>query len=316
MEAHLARCTRCRTERDDIVFAAGLMREIARVMPPDALWTRLDRQMGAPQPSRAWAPRLALAIAVAVLAVTSYRVVTRPTDRPWAVARLDNGAAPAQMAEGEWVETGDSARARITVGDIGTVDVEPRTRVRLGTIGPEQYRLALARGSISALIAAPPRLFIVDTPASTVVDLGCAYTISVDEEGTGHLRVTSGWAALEWNGRESLVPAGAQCRIRPSVGPGTPFFDDAPAELQRAVESFDFGNGGAAAVATILVAARPRDTLTLWHLLSRVNAAERARVYDRIAALAPVPPEVTREQALQLDADTLTRWREELAWTW
>ena len=48
----------------------------------------------------------------------------------------------------------------------------------------------------------------------------------------------------------------------------------------------------------------------------RGDAGERARVYDRIAALTPVPAGVTREKALALDAATLTRWREELAWTW
>ena len=87
------------------------------------------------------------------------------------------------MAEGEWIETADRPRARITVGDIGTVDVEPGTRVQLGAMQPDEYRIALARGTISARITAPPRLFIVDTPASTVVDLGCAYTVHVDDEG-------------------------------------------------------------------------------------------------------------------------------------
>jgi hypothetical protein len=67
---------------------------------------------------------------------------------------------------------------------------------------------------------------------------------------------------------------------------------------------------------TVLAESRVRDTLTLWHLLSRVNAADRVRVYDRMAALVPVPAGVSREQALRLDAATLKLWREELAWKW
>jgi hypothetical protein len=176
--------------------------------------------------------------------------------------------------------------------------------------------MALARGTISARISAAPRLFIVDTPASTVVDLGCAYTVSVDEAGAGDLRVTEGWASLEWKGRESLVPAGAACRIRPSVGPGTPYFEDAPAALRDALVEFDFAAGGSPALSVVLDESRVRDTLTLWHLLSRVDASERARVIDRIAELTPLPDTVSRDRALQLDAETLTHWREELAWTW
>jgi hypothetical protein len=59
-----------------------------------------------------------------------------------------------------------------------------------------------------------------------------------------------------------------------------------------------------------------RDTLTLWHLLSRVEASDRVRVYERIAQFEPPPSGATRERILALDADALRRWREELAWKW
>ena len=140
--------------------------------------------------------------------------------------------------------------------------------------------------------------------------------MTVDEAGVGLLRVTSGWASLEWSGRESLVPAGASCPTRPQVGPGTPSFDDAPELLRQALLAFDFADGGSGAVDAVLTAARERDTLTLWHLLTRVEPRDRARVVDRMEALTPLPSGVTRDKALALDAETLKRWREELAWTW
>jgi hypothetical protein len=220
------------------------------------------------------------------------------------------------MASGEWVETAGGANARIIVGELGTVDVAPDTRVQLGQVRDSEYRLALAHGTISATINAPPRLFIVDTPASTVVDLGCAYTVTVGTDGTGELRMTSGWAALEFKGRESLVPAGAICRTRPGAGPGTPYFEDASAALKRAVDDFDARNDAAAALDVVVKQSRIRDTLTLWHLLSRVDAADRVKVYDRIAAFVPPPDGVSREQILALDDDALRKWREELAWKW
>nr|AUN37702.1 hypothetical protein [uncultured bacterium] len=67
---------------------------------------------------------------------------------------------------------------------------------------------------------------------------------------------------------------------------------------------------------TILSRARVRDTLTLWHLLSRVESADRIRVFDRMVELVPLPDGVSREKALQLDPATLKSWREELAWKW
>lgn len=322
VEAHLARCARCRHELDEIRFAAGLVRQLALVRAPDALWDAIDGALAAPPPRRLLVPRLqwAAAALVAILAVgavvgtVAYWYASRVTG-PWEVV-LDEADRSIRMAEGEWIATTASSRARITVGDIGTVDVASGTRVQLGSIQPDQYRLALAHGTISARIAAPPRLFVVDTPASTVVDLGCAYTVQVDEAGAAELRVTEGWASLEWKGREALVPAGAFCRTRPGVGPGTPSFEDAPAALRQALEAFDVGGGGTGALNVVLSEARPRDTLTLWHLLSRADPADRPRVFDRIAALAPLPATLSRGKALQLDAQTLTDLRKELAWKW
>jgi hypothetical protein len=56
--------------------------------------------------------------------------------------------------------------------------------------------LSLERGALHARIAAPPRLFIVDTPSAMAVDLGCEYKLDVDAAGNSRLHVTSGFVAL------------------------------------------------------------------------------------------------------------------------
>jgi hypothetical protein len=287
------------------------------VKAPDAIWRSIEAALdGEPaRPKRFW-PAWALAAAsVATVCVIAW-YATRPSSPGWQVSRLEGSTSVDEIKVGEWLQTDASSRARITVGNIGTVDVEPNTRVRLVAASPTEHRLTLARGEISATVTAPPRLFLVDTPTSTAVDLGCAYKIKTDESGDGVLRVTSGWVSLEWKGRESLVPAGADCRTRSRTGPGTPYFADATEILQQSLAAFDFQGGGADAVSTILSQARVRDTLTLWHLLSRVDPSDRIRVFDRMVELVPLPTGVSREKALQLDPATLKSWREELAWKW
>lgn len=317
VHAHLASCGRCRAALDEIEFSAKLVRQLTTVSAPPSVWHGIDAALE--EPHRTFGAhfplRWAAACAVVLVIVGTYWWTYDSGVGAWEVAQTSDGTSR-RMTSGEWVETEDGSRARIIVGALGTVDVAPGTRVRLGEISESEYRLALARGTISAEIVAPPRLFIVDTPASTVVDLGCAYTVTVGEDGAGELRMTSGWAALEFKGRESLVPAGAICRTRPGAGPGTPYFEDAPAGLKQAVDDFDEGTRPAQALAVILREARARDTLTLWHLLSRVGESDKARVYDRIAAFVPPPAGVSRSQILALDADALREWREELAWKW
>ena len=109
------------------------------------------------------------------------------------------------------------------------------------------------------------------------------------------------WAGWRFSstGTKSFIPAGAQCVTRKRTGPGIPYYEDAPAALAQSVARFE--RGDTAALDGILAAARPRDGLTLWHLLTRVPAQDRAAVFDRFAQLVKLPPEVSRERVLRKD---------------
>ncbi|HKN84016.1 MAG TPA: FecR domain-containing protein, partial [Pyrinomonadaceae bacterium] len=241
----------------------------------------------------------------------------------WQVRRLDGApriggesiSNNGQLAVGEWLETDGNSRAQIAVSSIGNVEIDENTRVRLLETHDTEHRLELARGKMSARIWAPPRLFFVDTPSAVAADLGCAYTLEVDDCGASLLRVTLGWVALELKDRESMVPAGAACETRPGVGPGTPYFEDASPAFREALEKVDFEND-AAALTSLLDQARLRDTLTLWHLLARVDGNDRVRVYEKMTAFVPPPPGVTREGVLQLDQQMLESWRHALESSW
>ncbi len=293
------------------------LKDLPLAKAPDAIWARIEAELDSPKraPARfGLALRWTLAGATVFAVAFTVWVRTRPPKAGWDVTR--NDGSKGKIAVGDWLETGAASEATLTVGDIGTVRVQPNTRVRLEAAQPGEQRLKLARGDISATVTAPPRLFIVDTPASAAVDLGCAYTMHADEDGNGLLRVTLGWVSLEWAGRASLVPAGASCRTHAKIGPGTPYFDDASEALQEALKQIDFENGGEPALEVALNESRVRDTLTLWHLLSRVAPVDRQRVFQRMVELVPLPQTVSADKALQLDPETLKLWREELAWKW
>jgi hypothetical protein len=311
-DAHLRQCGRCRDEVDRVRGVALMLEQMPLATAPEELWRAIEASANLPANRTLPMWRYAAAAVVLVIASATFWQYSRtPT---WEVTTLDGSTAQTQsVRSGRWIETGNGPRARIRVADIGSVDVEPHTRVRLVDTGSAGHRLALESGVLIAKISAPPRLFFVETPAGTAIDLGCEYRLQCDRAGAGLLRVSAGWVALEWQSREVLVPAGASCRMRPAKGPGTPWFDDAAAAFVRALDTFDTSQ---TELGAILVAARPRDTLTLWHLLSRADAGERPLVYDRMAALAPPPPGVTRERILSLNPEALAQWKNELAWIW
>ena len=221
-----------------------------------------------------------------------------------------------KLGLGQTLITDSRSQANISVADIGTVNVEPNSRLRLLSEGKGRNRLALDRGTIHAFIWASPGEFTVDTPSALAVDMGCAYTLQVDDSGAGLLRTTRGWVGFKLNDREAFIPAGAVCATRPKIGPGTPYFEDASGSFCEALSKFDFASATqeerTAELDKILAGARQRDALTVWHLLARVGDADRGRVYDRLATLVPPPSGVTREGILRLDQKMLDRWWNQL----
>jgi hypothetical protein len=170
--------------------------------------------------------------------------------------------------------------------------------------------MSLARGSLHARVTAPPRLFVVDTPATTAVDLGCEYDLTVAADGTGTIVVTHGQVELAGNGHLSVVPAGAMARMRTRTGPGTPLRRDAPAALVASVARFD--DGERAALDDILAEAQFADAITLFNLFDRCTAIERARVFDYLDAIAPAPRGVTRDAMVAGDPAATSAWRSDL----
>jgi hypothetical protein len=213
---------------------------------------------------------------------------------------------------GESLETDALSKASIAVAEIGRLEVEPMTRLRLLQSSTGRKRIALDRGTIQATIWAPPGQFVVDTPSAVAIDLGCMYTLHIDDSGSGILRTTLGWVGFHRNGRESFIPAGAACPTHVQSGPGTPYFEDASDAFRAALTQLDAvglaPSARQSALNTLLHEARARDAFTLWHLLPRVNKVERTIVFDRLAALVPPPPTVTREGILRLDATMLDAW--------
>ena len=343
---HIISCVRCRTKFEEIKLGIKLAEQLPTLTAPDAMWqeveSALGRETGAPvislRPASSW--RVRMAVAAGLLVVFSIGVLWLYTSRQgsdpghtgpgkswWLVTALggtpkigsENISSRGSLSIGEWLETDEKSRAQIAVGTIGTVEIDENTRVRLLETQPTEHRLELARGRMSAQIWAPPRLFFVDTPSAVAADLGCAYTLSVDDKGDGRLSVTSGWVALQAKERESLVPAGASCETQLGTGPGTPYFDDSTPEFQLALNKIDFNKDPAIrilALDSMLSNSRPRDSLTLWHLLARVNEDERVRVYEKMESLVPPPAGVTRDGVLKLDQKMLEQWRAALEGSW
>jgi len=337
---HMASCAACAVELASLQALRTETTTLPRDIEPDTeLWggieSRLEERAGANTRTRssrvfrfsrlaapAWIGVGAAAAVLLIVGVREFR--PRGVTAGWDVTTIEGApmigtrdvSGKATLREGEWLETDATSRARVDVANIGHVTVGPASAIRLKGSSDKEHRIELARGEVSAFIWAPPRLFFVDTPSGIAEDLGCQYHLVVDAEGNGSLEVTLGFVSFERDGREVIVPAGARCELRAKVGPGTPHEAEASAELVDALTRADFDSTSAGSVDAVLAASTKHDAVTLWHLIPRVDASERARVVDRLAAYFPLPQQTTRDGVLALDERMLQRWWVELYPSW
>src|SRR5260370_15949310 len=184
-----------------------------------------------------WSHQLGAVAAALLLAVTVFFVVRQRADRnlgpSWDVARLEGTprigwhslgekSGPGKLRIGQTLVTDRSSRASIALDETGRVEVDAGSRLPLITNDPGRTRLSLERGTVHATIWAPPGEFVVDTPSSVPVDLGCVYTLHVDDSGAGLLRTTIGCAAFNLGGQQSPIPAPALPQPPPQTPPPPP----------------------------------------------------------------------------------------------
>lgn len=248
------------------------------------------------KPSRRWP--LGLAVLAAAAAVV---VMLVPRD---GFVMLTVDGLSRKLYRAEWLETGAGQHATLQLGgSIGHVEVAEGSRVRVTRVDKREQRLELARGRVHATVDAPPRLFVIDTPSATAVDLGCEYELSVDAAGGSRLQVLSGSVELAGRGRSSIVLEGMWSVTQAGQAPGVPVDLQASPALISALERL--AQDGSV-LPLLLQQASGHDAVTLWHLLPRTDGEARKAVFARLSELVPV--RVDEAATLRLDPAALETW--------
>ncbi|NWF88716.1 MAG: FecR domain-containing protein [Ignavibacteriaceae bacterium] len=210
------------------------------------------------------------------------------------------------IESGERLFTDFSSRARLKLENIGEIDIEPQSEIRIIESGKAEHKLILSRGRILARSWSIPKLFSIKTPSANIKDLGCAYSITVDEKSSTFLNVTSGWVLMENKNCKSLLPKGTSCYSGVS-GMGTPFSESASLTFKDALYNLDFNNGSSSDLDIVLSEARKDDLITLFHLLKRSEKQSREKIFNRIAELFTIPQRITPEGIIQGNNEMMAR---------
>ena len=224
---------------------------------------------------------------------------------PWQViaqqgdVRIDGRAQQASaLAPEGTLQTGANAMTRLRAAGIGEVAVGAGSRLRLVETRTGHHRVQLEQGSLWARVWAPPGQFGVGVAGADVIDLGCEFLLKVDADGNGSLSVLSGWVQVDNLRREVLVPQGTQVRIHGDGAAGTPHAFGASGTFVAALDAIDARNGDVDPhgdeIRRLLAASQQRDAISLLVLLRDYPQLAEGPLFERLAALLPMP-QATRD---------------------
>lgn len=306
----------------DVARLEQLLSPLAHDAPLDEV--RLRRRGG-----RGRGPILAAGVLLAAAAAVAILVLARPgrdapvapyacgaqatgfafTARGGSVACGGASVPAGVLPVGGVLDTG-AHQADLAIADIGRAELGAGTRVRLDRTSRERHQLFLERGRMHATVTAPPRIFAVGTPSAHVTDLGCEYTLEVDEAGAGSIVVLSGKVELEsGTGGVVVVPHGARARLLAGRRAGLPLVVGAGPALAAAVR--DHEEGVAGALPRLLEAATAEDAITVANVAVITPPADRRAVLERLDQIFPVPAPHTLDEALA-DRAVLDAWLQQV----
>jgi len=247
----------------------------------------------------------------------------------WPMLRYSGSLqTPQTLTVGQWLTTANNERAQLQVADIGTLDISENSRIRIKhSITDTEHRLELDHGTVNAHVDAPPKLLVIESDLGQIVDMGCAYTLAIDQNNEGYLHVTQGAVVIEQPNKKIHInahknptttklpiylPAGARIESNQNHGLCLPFFDDSDAALIRVLRQIPH------TPIPMSLFQRPQDSLTLWYALERVENSNVRRILSaRLLELVPELEKTTTIEALINPTDlTLSRTQHALELYW
>ena len=253
-----------------------------------------------------------LLAAAAVLAITivglSRGMWAWPAGQAWPVVT----GPVATLAVGRSVHVGPASSLLVRVARIGWMRIAGESEITLVSTRSNRHRLEMAQGRMHVRVWAPPASVVVHTPAGNVRDLGCEFVLDV-HGNVSRVEVLSGWVQLENSTGEILVPAGAVSEMEPYREPLVMVYADAAPAFRDAVRELERSTSGsnAAALETTVRLARPRDVLTLLHLIER-RAPGWERLVERAAELAAPRSDDLLRRVRSGDHSAVWKWMSEL----
>lgn len=212
------------------------------------------------------------------------------------------------LSIGDWIETDELSSATINIPDIGTITLEPGTKIRLVQSDDDKKKIELQYGMLNSDTRASKSNLYINSDKTTAIDFGGVFSFAVDKNGEGLIFVQDGSVKVKSDNRDAIIPTGQFCYVMTNLGPGTPFSKDASKEFRKSLMQYDFYNGGAEAFASAFSSAGFTDAISLVNLIPTVPGNDRVAVFNKISNYVAPPGNIHRDSIKYYKVEELKEW--------
>jgi len=210
------------------------------------------------------------------------------------------------------VSTGVSSSITVNIPEVSNVKLSQKTSLKRLD---EKNAAQLLSGNLDIKDEGAVENFKLVIPSATIEDFytGKNYTVHTNNSGNSLIKLSLGWLRVyNKDPEEAIFPQSFELEVTSKYGLGLPYSEDADLPYVTHLEDYLFNGKSLNVLGIVLSNSTPRDAITLWNLIRRVDETQRNLVYTRLAELVPPPSSVKKDKLLNLDPKMMQEWLEEI----
>ncbi|MBA4250286.1 MAG: hypothetical protein C0425_00360 [Chlorobiaceae bacterium] len=156
--------------------------------------------------------------------------------------------------------------------------------------------------------------FVVKTNFGSVFGNQASFRLTTENDTAILIENFSGLINIKQNQKSIVLPNNYTTRIFFDGRMQTPFHKDSELEFKKYLMNFDLSGKFENEIERVLEIAKPSDAFTLWLVIQKSEGIQREAIIDKLNDLFPMPPDVIRDDIINLDQNKMNRWFEDFEW--
>jgi flagellar basal body-associated protein FliL len=240
---------------------------------------------------------------------------------PWSSKTLsgtmkynDSYVTKADLDEEDFIATGPSSEAQITIADEAVINLLSDTRLQVIKTKRSLNRIVLHSGQIVFTPVSYSPNFELDYLRTVVRAMHAKYSASVNPSGALIVKCVSDYIEITTPVDQIFLANDYACKVYLNDILSLPYNIYATDAFREQLNNLERNSSDIVALTSLLYNAEEKDALTLIRLLEMVPSKNREIIFRKLSNFFPPPNTVTFAGILSGNKDMLNEWWFEIEW--